>query len=350
MITRPCYCTSDDVRAALDVRSTAYRRSQLERAVESASADAESLLNRERFYPEYQTLRFDWPNHQYAAPWRLWLDEHDVLSLTSLTSGGVALTEGTDYLLRPEEGPPYDHIEILLSSTSSFQTGDTAQQSIVAVGLFGYDNNLSSVALTTGDLTSTDTTVGVDDSSDLGVGDLLTIGTERMLVTAKGASDTGVNIAADLLASDADDGVSVADGTAFSEGEAIIIGTERMLIEEITGNTLTVLRAWDGSTLAAHTTGDDIYARRSLTVTRGATGSTAATHSSGDTVYRQVYPPLLRTLALAEAINQLEQESSAYARTVGSGDHVRNASGAGLAGIRARAVEALGRQSRVGSI
>lgn len=350
MITRPCYCTSEEVQDALDVRSTAYRRTQIERALESSSASAESLLRRDKFYPELTTHEFDWPNNSYADPWRLWLDEHELLSVVSLTSGGNLLTEGTHFVLSPEDGPPYDSIEILLSSSASFEASATFQRSLVIVGWFGYTNNTSEAATITANMNLTTTTVEVDTGAEVGVGDLLTISSEKMLVTGKGSSDTGVTLGADLDASNADDGVAVTDGSAFSVDEVLTIGTERMRIEDIIGNTLNVLRAADGSTLAAHSSGDAIYARRSLTVTRASVGSSAATHSSGDVVLRQEYPKMLRTLTLAEAINQLESETSAYARTIGSGEHTRNASGAGLEKLRAMARQDLGRQCRLGAI
>jgi hypothetical protein len=51
-------------------------------------------------------------------------------------------------------------------------------------------------------------------------------------------------------------------------------------------------------------------------------------------------------LNIAEAINTFLQKASGYARTVGEGDNQRNASGAGLADIRARAYAAHGRKAR----
>jgi hypothetical protein len=51
-------------------------------------------------------------------------------------------------------------------------------------------------------------------------------------------------------------------------------------------------------------------------------------------------------LAIAEAENTILQKTSGYSRTVGEGDSLRLASGAGLADIRARAVAAYGRKAR----
>src|SRR3546814_19132909 len=75
-----------------------------------------------------------------------------------------------------------------------------------------------------------------------------------------------------------DQTVDVTDGTLFFVGELILIDSERMRIVDITGNNLTVVRAYGGATLAAHSLGADVYVSRRLTVDRGALGTTAAPH------------------------------------------------------------------------
>src|SRR5690606_34488219 len=132
--------------------------------------------------------------------------------------------------------------------------------------------------------------------------DLIKLGTEHMVVTGRSMLDTGQNIGADLDASNSAVTVAVTDGTAFSAGETLLIGSERMLIVDVAGNNLIVKRAWDGSVLAAHTSGADIYASRTLTVERGALGTTAATHLDNAAVSRHVVPGAVRALAVAEAL------------------------------------------------
>ena len=124
-----------------------------------------------------------------------------------------------------------------------------------------------------------------------------------------------------------------------------------MLVEDISGNNLTVKRAWDGSPIAAHTAGAVIYAPRTLTVTRGALGTTAATHSSGATVQRWDPPGQASQLCVAEALTDLLQGRSGYARTAGSGDSEREASGRGLRDLRERVYNSeLARKGRMRSI
>ena len=56
--------------------------------------------------------------------------------------------------------------------------------------------------------------------------------------------------------------VAVDDGTQFSIGETIMISSEQMLIANISANNLTVTRAINGTTAAAHSDNSDVYILR----------------------------------------------------------------------------------------
>ncbi len=85
------YATREDVKQALDVKLTARSNAQVDRAVIAGAGSLESDLNRV-FYPSDATKVFDWPNrYQRAAPWRLYFNQHDLVSATAITSGGVAI-------------------------------------------------------------------------------------------------------------------------------------------------------------------------------------------------------------------------------------------------------------------
>jgi hypothetical protein len=146
-------------------------------------------------------------------------------------------------------------------------------------------------------------------------------------------------------ASASDVALGVSDGTKFAVGELLLLDSERMLIVDIAGGVLTVKRAYDGSVLGIHS-GATIYAPRLLTVVRGTLGTTAATHLINAAVARQAPPSLVRDLNLAEAANQVLQETSGYALVVGEGDTVRPASGAGLAELWAEVTAGYGRNTR----
>lgn len=350
-ISRPCYCTREDVKRALDIAETARADAQVDRALEAASDGIDGGPNRiagllkRRFYPEVRTHTFDWPSDSYSRPWRLWLDQHTLISVDTLVAGGVTVSSD-DYFLRPDDGPPFTHVEIDLASSAAFASGDTHQRAISITGLYGDSDDEAAAGELAEALDASETTVDVTDSAAVGVGDLLRVDEERMLVTGRRMLDTGQNLGANLDASASTVTVAVTDGSLYQVDEVILVDSERMLVVDIAGNNLTVKRAWDGSVLASHSAGADIFAPRTLVVERGAVGTTAATHISGAGIARHVVPGLVRNLCVAESIEALLQETSGYAREVGSGESAREASGRALRLIREQAWVAYGRKGR----
>ncbi|MFB4273036.1 hypothetical protein [Nonomuraea sp. GTA35] len=358
-ITRVCYCTREDVQRALDVKETARSARQIDRAIESASdtldggatgANRGAGLLKRRFFPEVETRYFDWPNSQRARSWRLWLDQHELAAATQVMAGGVVIDPG-HYFLRPDDGPPYTHVEINLAGPAAFGSGDTHQRAISIAGTWcGCDLATAAAGALAEALDASETGVDVTDSSAVGVGDLIQVGTERMLVTSKSMLDTGVDIhASDSLTAAASD-VSITLSTttgAPTVDEVILIDSERMLVVDVAGSTLTVRRAWDGSVLAAHAAGSSIYAPRTLNVVRGAYGTTAATHNTAAAVARHLVPGLVRDYSLGLALVQLLGEQAGYARTAGTGDNQREVTGRGLAQLRKDCITAYGRKARI---
>lgn len=344
-MARPWNCTREDVKRALDVAETARSNGQIDRAIEAASRTIEGRLHR-RFYPELRTMTWDWPNPQRARSWRLWLDANELISVSSVVSGGVTIP-ASDYLLYPTDGPPYNRIEINLSSSSAWSSGTTHQQAIAITGLYGYRaDEVPAGTLAAAISTTTATTVNVSDAAAIGVGDIIKVDSERMIVTGRSMLTTGQTLQTPLTTSNANVTVAVTNGSAFAVDEVILLDSERMLVADIGGNNLTVRRAWDGSVLAAHT-GSTIYAPRTLTVERGALGTTAATHSSGAAVARHVPPGPVSALCVGLALAQVLQEQSGYARTAGSGEAQREVVGRGLKALWDDAYTACGRQARI---
>lgn len=347
MISKATLCTREDVMRATDIKETARSNAQIDRAIEAA-VDAVSSLCHRSFHPWTGTRYFDWPDPNRSRSWRLWLNANELISATTIVAGGVTVTS-SEYFLRPETGPPYNRVEVNLGDDGAFASDDTHQRAIAITGVYGHSANTTPAGALAEALDTSETAVDVTDSSSIGVGDLLLIDSERMTVTGKAMLDTGVNIdAADSLTASTSD-VSITMSTTTSAptvDEVILIDSERMLVVDVAGLVLTVKRAWDGSTLATHAAGADIYAPRTLTVIRGAQGTTAATHSTSTTVYRHVVPGIIRQLAVGEAIAWLNQESAGWARTAGSGDNEREASGRGLAQLRDQAYTAYGRKAR----
>jgi hypothetical protein len=171
---------------------------------------------------------------------------------------------------------------------------------------------------------------------------------ERVLVSDRAPSDTSQAQAGSgcSTASASDNALKVTTGSLYGVGEVLLLDQERMLVTDINGNVLTVKRAWDGTVLAAHS-GAEVFAYRLLTVKRGVSGTAAATHSQGAAVSRHRVPSLIRDLAIAESLNRVLQETSGYARMVGAGDMAQPASGAGLAELWDEAETAYCRNSRI---
>ncbi|WP_377271923.1 hypothetical protein [Peterkaempfera sp. SMS 1(5)a] len=348
-MTTPFYATREDVQQAMDSKLTARDNARIDRALEAATRSVEGLCHR-RFYPQQGTRSFDWPNGQRAFPWRLWLDDNDLISVTELSSGGVVIPPDEYFLRRADDRdePPYTFLELNIGTSAAFGGGDTWQRDISITGLWGYSADTAPAGALAADVDATIGTVQVTDSAAAGVGDLLQIGTERLIVTGKSMVSTGQTLQADLTAAAASVTVQVDDGTAFAEGETILLDAERMLITDIAGDTLIVRRAWDGSVLATHTS-STIYAPRTLRVNRGALGTTPAAHTTSTPVLRHLVPGPVRTLAIAEALTTLQGETTGYARTrrTGNGQAERVVSSSGVTDLRSQVYASHGRKARL---
>ncbi|WP_157360692.1 hypothetical protein [Amycolatopsis thermoflava] len=344
-MTEPWYATREDVKSALDSKETARNDAQVDRAVASASRGIDALCHR-RFYPWTGSRSFPWPDPQMGTSYRLWLDDNELVAVTALQSGGVAI--GADqYFLEPaNSGPPFTRIELDLGGSASFGGGATAQRDIEISGVFGYRADESPAGALAGALDGTAGTVAVTNSAAVGVGSLLRIGSERLIVTGKTMTPTGQTLQADIDARASTAAIPVANGAAFAEGETVLVDAERMRILDVAGNTLIVKRAWDGSALAAHTTGAVIYAPRTLTLERAAVGTSAASHANGAAVFRHDPPALVRELCIAEALVAVLREGAGYATRTGSGDNARETYGGGLPDLREQVYTAHGRKVR----
>jgi len=315
IIFRPCYCTREQVRRAVEVTLAEYAYDRIDRAILTASEAVEALTQR-KFYPETATRKFDWPNYQYTYPWKLYLDENELADIpTAVVTGSLLPVPVTipipDVICQPvNTGPPYTRIELRRDLSVAFGYNSTPQEDIAITGTFGYWTKTESAGVLAADVAIVDTAVTVSDGS-VGVGDLLIAGSERMIVTDAAYADTGVAYSGLSSASAADKIVAVPDGTAFSKGEILMVDAEWLLVEYIAGNNLVVKRAFEGSVLAAHA-GGTLWASRTLTVIRGALGTIVATHKVGDALTASVVPGLIRQLSIAEAIVWLAQEHGAY--------------------------------------
>lgn len=340
------YASLEDATSAMDVKETARMDAQVMRQLIAASESIEALCHR-HFYPIKATKYFGWPDVQSPTSYRLWLDANELLSVDTLSSGGVEIPS-TDYYLEPQRyGPPYSHIEIDLASSAAFGGGATHQRDITVTGTWAGCPEVSTPAGALAEaLDASETAVDVTDSAAIGVGHLIKIDSERMQVTAKSMLTTGQTINGALTASKSDVSVLADDGTAISVGETILIDSEQVTVDVVAGNTLTVRRAVNGSTLAAHSSGATVYAPRTLTVERGVLGTTAATHSTAAAITRHVPPAGVVQLCIDEAVWSLQNTSSGMARVIGSGDNARQVNASSIRAAREQVRIAYGRMAR----
>jgi hypothetical protein len=348
LISRVAYCTRDQVKSALDIKETARVNEQVDRAIVAASENVEGFMHR-RFWPEDGTRYFDWPNFQYAYPWRIWFDQYDLVVATQVTTGGQVIPLG-DIFFEPvnkQASRPYEYMELDRSTNVSFGVGPTPQHDVAITGTWGFGATTDPAGTLTANIGSSDTALTVSDGSQVGVGNLLVIDSERILVQERANSSTGqTNLSGVTTAERNDQVITVTNGAAVNLGEVLQIDGERLLITDVTGNSVTVIRAWDGTTLAAHSAATTLYASRTLTVSRGLGGTTAASHTSTTAVGRHQVPAMIRNLTLAESINSVLQEQSGYARMVGSPDMAIAAPGFALAELWEEARTNYGRKSR----
>jgi len=272
------------------------------------------------FYPLDATYTFDWPNYQYAYPWRLWLDQYELAQAPTKVVSGTYLAQPVDItssvIPQPiNDGPPYTSIELRRDLSGSFGNNTTPQNDIGITGTFGFWYKpvpAATLAVAMTDTTGTTLTLSAGPTSGPGVGDVILVESERMLLTDISYASTGITATSGgTLAQKTDMLIGVPDGTQFSAGEVILIEQEFMLITNVVGNILWVNRAVAGSILSTHSN-MLIYANRLATVTRGALGTTAATHTQGKAIQRFECPALVRQVATAHALTGKLNEPAGY--------------------------------------
>lgn len=348
-VFRPTYAARREVKSALDVKLTADYDAQVDSALQQAADDVDSLCHR-RFYNVLTTQYWNWPNFQRSYPWRIWFDEREIADVTGtvpiVTSGGNTIT-AADILWGPwNYSPPFTFLELDRSKSDSFGQGDTPQRDVAITAVFGYWNETRSAGTLAAAISdTTGTTITVSDSSLADVGDVLIIDSEKFLVQETATATTGQTQSGSgcSTASEADNQLTVSDGTKLHAGEIIQLDAERMYVQSITGNIATVVRSYDGTVLATHSSAT-VYALRSLTVTRGQSGTTAATHSNSAAITAERAPAAVIELTIAEALNTVLQKTSGYARSMG--ENMRIVPGGSLPDLRAQVLQRYGRKHR----
>lgn len=362
-IERPCYATRQEVARALDVKATAYDSARVDRACNAGSDSVDGQLQRV-FYYMLDTRFWDWPNYQYTYPWKLYLDRSELADVTNnvpvVNSGGVLISNADIFWGDPNyPGPPYTYMELNRSTSAVFGNGPTPQREVSIQGTYGYWTKTVPAGTLGQNVGASDSAVYVSTSATPGVGDVMIVDNENMLVVDASYIDTGLTVSSGGTTAQASDNtLGVSSGTDFTIGEVIMIDSEWMRILAIYGNNLIVKRAVEGSVLATHSASAAIWAARYLSVLRGQLGTTTATHTSGTAITVQRSPGLVKQLAVAESIVDLVGETAAYAYVTGNlssgtgmGGSGRTRTrepnpGGGLPDLRERTMQAYGRQAR----
>jgi hypothetical protein len=379
VITRPCYCNRDDVKRALDLEVTAVDDARIDRALQSEAEAIDGGQGMRRyFYPVDATCYLDWPNFQFTYPWKFYFDQpgyHDLWVMTSLQSPSGTAIPLWQVMLEPvnrKQGWPFTRMELDRSTSAAWGGAQTPQHSIWAVGTWGWYNPQPAGTLASS-VNNSVTSVTVSDGSQAGAGDVLVLdpgtgaapfpaypGTagalgavtgERVIVTGKSTASTGLTQSGlgCSTAVSSDNALSTTGTGSLNLGEVLLLDTEQMLVTDITAGVATVKRGFNGTVLATHSAAP-VYAYRTLSVLRGQLGTAAASHNSAAAVSKHCPPGLIRDLNLAGALNRVLQETSGYARTVGSGESQAPASGAGLGALWHEARKTFGRTMRVRAI
>lgn len=311
------YASMTEVQRAADIPSSALSDARLRPVMDQATDAVRENCQRD-FEPLIDTRWFRWPQDVAQDPGLLRLGRHELISVTGIINGDGSAVDLSGCKLITEGvgdvGPPYNAIDYVGGWT---QNANWSARSIGVTGLYGFKDVELSATTTVSNLTGT--TVDVADSSELGVGSLIRIATERLVIRRRGWLTASNSVAINLPAEESADSFTVTNGSAFNIGEWVLLGTEQMEIVDIASNTLLVHRAINGSALAVHTAVTTVQVNRRLTVYRAALGTSAVDTLTGATVQLFQWPGLISQQCKAEALQIIQQDSASYGSRAGSG-------------------------------
>lgn len=298
----------EDVRAAVDAAESTQVDALIARHLSAASDAARALCARE-FTPWFGTRHFGWPHDQMGTSWRLWLDADELAAQPdAIVASGETIT---DYFCEPaNSGPPYNRVELDLSTAATWAGGLTPQRAIAITGAFGFSVGTEALALLASTIDEDATTLTLTTTPQ--VGNLLVLGSEYVEVTALewiGAASTTEALPDDSSVQ----ALALDDTIGARPGELLLVGVELLRVRDTAGSTVIVERAAGGSTLTAHDLGAEVYARRLATVERGACGTSPTGHAATSPVRRHVVPEAVRSYVIAETLWRLQRDASSWA-------------------------------------
>jgi hypothetical protein len=168
-----------------------------------------------RFYPTIENYHYDIPENKST----LYIND-DLLEVTTLTNGDATVIASTDYLLRSPNFTPYWGLDLVASSSVTWQadSNGNVKQVIGLLGVFGYCEKYA--------------------QRGWAIGGTL------------GAAITDTTTLAFTMTA----------GHTLAVGHIIKIGSELMNIDTVASNTITpIARGDNGSTAATHLNGTTVY-------------------------------------------------------------------------------------------
>ena len=321
------YCSREDVKNAAALRGASMNNT-VDLIIEAQSRAIDNSIGR-FFIPKTMVKTYRWPPENNYDANLLVLDDW-LISVTTLKTkaqnSSPTTISSSDYFLEPNRSSvggssiaPYHRIEIDLSSTSSFESGDTPQRSIEVTGSWGYNGQTNSAGTVSSGLSSSAAATSFTCSSGtlINVGNTILIDSEQLFVSGRSNAQVGSEaLTGSVAALQSTVTVPVTTGSNWSVGETIQVNSEKMFIESITSNNLTVQRAYDGSVLAAHSSSDAVHGFRVLTVERGINGTTAATHANSADISLYIVPSDIQLLVVQESIAAFYRLESGENRSV----------------------------------
>src|SRR5688500_7507422 len=335
------YASLTEVQRAADIPSSALYDARVSNVLTQATDSVREACNRD-FEPTLATRWFPWPQDQTQSPRRLLLGRNTLISMSAVVNGDGTAMDLADLKLvkvkTGDDGPPYNAIESAIAFCANTQF---PSRSIGITGLYGYRNDEWAITTTVSDVSGT--TVDVADSSQIGVGSIIRIGDERLVVRRRGWLNSGNAATINIDASESSDFFNVTDGTDYAPGELILIDSEQMEITDVAGNMLIVERAVNGSVLAAHTGVTLVNVNRRLTVQRGVLDTTSVATLSGATVNLFQFPGMVAQLCKGEALQIIAQDLASYGSRAGSGQGEMSMAVRAVPELRSRVIGRYGR-------
>jgi len=332
------YASREQLKRAGDIKGS-DQDAQVDRHIEAASRHIDRVLGLREgvFIPKTQTRNFEWPQDtdvedRHRNGYTLYLDEH-LISISSVTRDGDTATAvpTADVFLEPaNEGPPYTRLELDRSSTDANATfastiSTTNQRAVRVAGSWGYKSTTEAAGTVSSGLASdaAATSFVCSNSALIDVGHTLLIESEQVFVSGRAFAALGAILVNDAaITADVTDSTITVDGShGLVAGEIIKLDSEEIYITSVATNVLSVIRAYNGTTLAAHADDTAVQVARTLTIVRAQNGTTGATHANSTAINKYTVPKDVNEYAVARALHAFTQDEGRWTGVVGAGDN-----------------------------